>query len=53
VLYREYLCSDLTEPVCGSVEFELTSVQTIGTMLSGIVVVKNLQNKRFPAYHEE
>jgi hypothetical protein len=48
VLYREYLCSDLTEPAYGPVEFELTSVQMTGTTLSGTVVVKNLQNKRFP-----
>jgi hypothetical protein len=48
VLYREYLGSDLTEPAYGPVEFELTSVQMTGTTLSGTVVVKNLQNKRFP-----
>jgi hypothetical protein len=48
VLYREYLGSDLTEPAYGPVQFELTSVQMIGTTLTGTVVVKNLQNKRFP-----
>jgi uncharacterized protein DUF1833 len=48
VIYREYLNSDLSVPNYGPVEFELTSVQMIGTTLSGIVVVKNLQNKRFP-----
>ena len=48
VLYREYLGSNLTEPAYGPVEFELTSVQMTGTTLSGTVVVKNLQNRRFP-----
>lgn len=48
VLYREYLNSDLTEPVYGPVEFQLTNVQMVGASLSGTVMVKNLQNKRFP-----
>ena len=48
VLYREYLNSDLTEPAYGPVEFELREVKMVGTSLSGTVVVKNLQNKRFP-----
>ena len=38
----------MTEAAFGPVEFELTSVQMTGTTLSGTVVVKNLQNKRFP-----
>jgi hypothetical protein len=53
VLYREYLGSDLTEPAYGPVEFELTSVQMTGTTLSGIVVPKNLQNKRVPGIYQE
>jgi hypothetical protein len=53
VLYREYLGSDLTEPAYGPVEFELTSVQMTGTTLSGIVVPKNLQNKRVPRIYQE
>jgi len=48
VLYREYLGSDLTEPAYGPVEFELRNVKMTGTTLSGLVMVKNLQNKRFP-----
>ena len=48
VLYREYLSSDLTEPAYGPVEFELREVQMTGTSLTGTVMVKNLQNKRFP-----
>ena len=36
------------EPAYGPVQFELTSVQMTGTTLTGTVVVKNLQNKRFP-----
>jgi hypothetical protein len=48
VLYREYLSSDLTEPAYGPVEFELREVQMTGTWLTGTVMVKNLQNKRFP-----
>lgn len=48
VLYREYLGSDLTEPAYGPVEFELREVQMAGATLSGTVMVKNLQNKRFP-----
>ncbi|MEN3286565.1 MAG: hypothetical protein V7634_865 [Bradyrhizobium sp.] len=53
MLYREYLGSDLTEPAYGPVEFELTSVQMTGTTLSGIVVPKNLQNKRVPRIYQE
>ncbi|UGY23092.1 DUF1833 domain-containing protein [Bradyrhizobium septentrionale] len=48
VLYREYLGSDLTEPAYGPIEFELRSVQMVGASLTGTVIVKNLQNKRFP-----
>jgi hypothetical protein len=48
VLYREYLSSDLTEPAYGPVEFELHEVQMVGMSLTGTVMVKNLQNKRFP-----
>jgi hypothetical protein len=48
VLYREYLGSDLTEPAYGPVEFELREVQMVGASLTGTVMVKNLQNKRFP-----
>ncbi|UFW75211.1 DUF1833 family protein [Bradyrhizobium sp. WU425] len=48
VLYREYLGSDLTEPAYGPVEFELRGVKMVGASLSGTVMVKNLQNKRFP-----
>ncbi|WP_461332016.1 DUF1833 family protein [Bradyrhizobium embrapense] len=48
VLYREYLNSDLTEPAYGPVEFELRNVQAVATSLSGTVMVRNLQNKRFP-----
>ncbi|WP_074132505.1 DUF1833 family protein [Bradyrhizobium sp. NAS96.2] len=48
VLYREYLGSDLTEPAYGPIEFELRSVQMVGPSLTGTVMVKNLQNKRFP-----
>ncbi|MBR1206954.1 MULTISPECIES: DUF1833 family protein [unclassified Bradyrhizobium] len=48
VLYREYLGSDLTEPAYGPIEFELRSVQMVGASLTGTVMVKNLQNKRFP-----
>lgn len=48
VLYREYLGSDLTEPAYGPVEFELKNVQMVGASLTGTVMVKNLQNKRFP-----
>lgn len=48
VQYREYLNSDLSEPAYGPVEFELREVQMVGTSLSGTVMVKNLQNKRFP-----
>ena len=48
VLYREYLGSDLTEPAYGPVEFELREVKMVGASLTGTVMVKNLQNKRFP-----
>ncbi len=48
IYYREYLASDLTQPAYGPVNFELTSVQMVGTSLTGTAVVKNLQNKRFP-----
>jgi hypothetical protein len=48
VLYREYLGSDLTEPAYGPVEFELRGVKMVGASLTGTVMVKNLQNKRFP-----
>ncbi|ODM77800.1 DUF1833 family protein [Bradyrhizobium elkanii] len=48
VLYREYLGSDLTEPAYGPIEFELRSVQMVAASLTGTVMVKNLQNKRFP-----
>lgn len=48
VLYREYLNSDLTEPAYGPVEFELRGVQMVAASLTGTVMVKNLQNKRFP-----
>jgi len=48
VLDREYLSSDLTEPAYGPVEFELHEVQMVGMSLTGTVMVKNLQNKRFP-----
>ncbi|WP_407122743.1 DUF1833 family protein [Bradyrhizobium sp. STM 3561] len=48
VLYREYLGSDLNEPAYGPVEFELRGVKVVGASMSGTVVVKNLQNKRFP-----
>lgn len=48
VIYREYLATDLTEPAYGPVEFELRGAKMIGASLSGTVVVKNLQNKRFP-----
>jgi hypothetical protein len=48
VLYREYTNSDLTEPAYGGVEFQLTNAKVVGTTLTGTVMVKNLQNKRFP-----
>lgn len=48
VLYREYLGSDLTEPAYGPVEFELKNVKMVGPSLTGTVMAKNLQNKRFP-----
>lgn len=48
VLYREYLGSDLSEPAYGPVEFELREVKVVGASMSGTVMVKNLQNKRFP-----
>ncbi|MHC2251043.1 DUF1833 family protein [Bradyrhizobium embrapense] len=48
VLYREYLASDLTQPSYGAVEFELRNVKVVGTSITGTVMVKNLQNKRFP-----
>jgi hypothetical protein len=48
VLYREYLGNDLTEPAYGPVEFELRNVRMVGASLTGTVMVKNLQNKRFP-----
>jgi hypothetical protein len=48
VLYREYLSSDLTEPAYGPITFQLTNVQMVGARLTGVAVVKNLQNKRFP-----
>jgi hypothetical protein len=48
MIYREYLGNDLTEPAYGPVEFQLTNVQIAGTTLSGTVMVRNLQNKRFP-----
>ncbi|MBR0881851.1 hypothetical protein ABIF65_003366 [Bradyrhizobium japonicum] len=48
VLYREYLGSDLTEPAYGPVEFELRGAKMVGNSLTGTVMVKSLQNKRFP-----
>ncbi|WP_027578489.1 DUF1833 family protein [Bradyrhizobium sp. Ai1a-2] len=48
VLYREYLNNDLTEPAYGPVEFELRNVKIVGVSMTGTVMVKNLQNKRFP-----
>jgi hypothetical protein len=48
VKYREYLSSDLTEPAYGPIEFVLSNVVMVGTSLTGTVMVKNLQNKRFP-----
>jgi hypothetical protein len=48
VLYREYLGSDLTEPAYGPIEFELREVQMVAASLTGTVMVRNLQNKRFP-----
>ncbi|WP_316214290.1 DUF1833 family protein [Bradyrhizobium sp. SZCCHNR2032] len=48
VLYREYLGSDLTGPAYGPVQFELRNIQMTGTTLTGTVMVRNLQNKRFP-----
>ncbi len=48
VIYREYLATDLTEPAYGPVEFELRGASMVGASLTGTVVAKNLQNKRFP-----
>ncbi|MGJ4896582.1 MULTISPECIES: DUF1833 family protein [unclassified Bradyrhizobium] len=48
VLYREYLGSDLTGPAYGPVQFELRNNQMTGTTVTGTVIAKNLQNKRFP-----
>lgn len=48
ILYREYLATDLTQPAYGGVEFELRNVKMVGASLTGTVMVKNLQNKRFP-----
>jgi hypothetical protein len=48
VLYREYLGSDLSEPAYGAVQFSLRNVKMTGTLLTGDVMVLNLQNKRFP-----
>jgi hypothetical protein len=50
ILYREYLGSDLTEPAYGPVEFELRDVQMVGASLTGIAMVRNLENKRFPRF---
>lgn len=49
ILYREYLSNDLTEPAFGPVEYQLSNVVMIGATLTGTAMVKNLQNKRFPA----
>jgi hypothetical protein len=40
--------SDLTEPACGPIEFELRNVQMGGASLTGTAMVRNLQNKRVP-----
>lgn len=48
VAYREYVDSDLTEPAFGPVEYILSGITAIGTTLTGTVMVKNLQNRRFP-----
>ena len=48
VIYREYCTPDLSEPASGPVEFELRNVIMVGASLTGDVMVKNLQNKRFP-----
>jgi len=49
LLYREYLGSDLAEPAYGPIEVELRNVQMVGASLTGTAMVRNLQNKRFPA----
>jgi hypothetical protein len=49
VIFRQYLDSDLTEPAFGPIEYILKDVVATGTKLSGMVMVKNLSNKRFPA----
>jgi len=48
ITYREYVESDLTEPAYGPVEFVLANVAMVATTLTGTIMVKNLQNKRFP-----
>jgi hypothetical protein len=53
ILYREYLGSDLTESAYGPIEFELRDVQMVGASLSGIAMVRNLQNKRFSTDQQE
>jgi hypothetical protein len=44
---------DLTEPTYGPIEFELRDVQMVGASLSGIAMVRNLQNKRFSTDQQE
>jgi len=48
ITYREYVGSDLTEPAYGPIEFILANVTMVATTLTGTIMVKNLQNKRFP-----
>ncbi len=48
VAFRQYTDSDLTEPAFGPVEYLLREVAMTGTKLSGRVMVRNLQNARFP-----
>lgn len=48
VIFRQYINTDLTEPAYGPIEYVLKDVVMVGAKLSGRVMVKNLQNKRFP-----
>lgn len=48
VLYREYRSDDTTEPCYGPIEFVIKKVTVRGTQVSGIAMIDNLGNKKFP-----
>lgn len=48
ITYREYVGSDLANPAYGPMEFVLANVTMVASTLTGTIMVKNLQNKRFP-----